>query len=161
MDEKIVQEILHELFTSLEAVETQSSALLQFVKDKGIATDDELAPYLERAGNASGVRWLAARVRIEHLIAGAMKAAETGAKKETPEAQDKSKEVNEAAVKKSKGSETGQADGTGNQDSATGNQDSAKGESQVGEGDRPGAEDHDQAIEAKKMANQDIAPNAA
>jgi hypothetical protein len=82
MDEKIVQEILQELFASLERVETQSSALLQFVKDKGITNEEELAPYLERAGNASGVRWLAARVRIEHLIAGAMKAEEEKAKKE-------------------------------------------------------------------------------
>jgi hypothetical protein len=86
MDEKIVQEILQALFASLERVETQSSALLQFVKDKGIASDEELAPYLERAGNASGVRWLAARVRIEHLIAGAMKAAEEGSKKEPSKA---------------------------------------------------------------------------
>ena len=82
MDEKIVQEILQELFSSLERVETQSSALLQFVKDKGITNDEELAPYLERAGNASGVRWLAARVRMEHLIAGAMKAEHEKAKKE-------------------------------------------------------------------------------
>jgi NAD-dependent DNA ligase len=76
MNEKIVQEILDELFSSLEALETRSAAVLQFLKDKGIAKAEELAPYLEQAGNASSVRWLAARVRIEHLLAGAMKSAE-------------------------------------------------------------------------------------
>jgi hypothetical protein len=76
MDEKIVQEVLHQLFSSLEALDTQSAAVLQFMKDKGLVNDEEFRPYLERAGNASGVRWLAARVRIDHLLAGAMKAAE-------------------------------------------------------------------------------------
>jgi hypothetical protein len=91
MDEKIVQEILHELFSSLETLDTRSSALLQFMKEKGIAKEEEFAPYLERAGNASSVRWLGARVRIEHLLAGAMKAAEKDekekdGKKEAPNA---------------------------------------------------------------------------
>jgi hypothetical protein len=63
MDENIVREMLHELFTSLEALETQSSAITQFLKDKGITNEEELAPYLERAGNASNVRWLGARVK--------------------------------------------------------------------------------------------------
>jgi hypothetical protein len=81
MDEKIVQEILHELFSSLEALETQSSAVLQFLKDQGMAGKDELAPYLEQAGNASGVRWMAVRARIDHLVSGAIKSAEEDAKK--------------------------------------------------------------------------------
>jgi hypothetical protein len=85
MDESVVQEILHELFSSFERLETQSSAILQFMKDKGIATDHELAPYLERAGNASGVRWLAARVRIDHLISGAIKAEEEKSKQQKSE----------------------------------------------------------------------------
>ncbi len=63
MDEKIVQEVLHSLFSSLEALDTQSTAVLQFLKDKGLVNDEEFKPYLEQAGNASGVRWLAARVR--------------------------------------------------------------------------------------------------
>src|SRR3984885_5694503 len=82
VDETIAQEILHELFSSLEALETQSAALLQLAKDKGWASDQELAPYLEQAGNASNVRWRAARVRIDYLLSSAMKNAELAGKKE-------------------------------------------------------------------------------
>jgi hypothetical protein len=81
MDEKIVQEILHELFSSLEALDTQSLAILQFLSDKGIAKDEELASHLEQAGNASNIRWRAVRVRIDYLISGAIKAAEQEAKR--------------------------------------------------------------------------------
>jgi hypothetical protein len=53
MDEKTMQEIFHEFISSLEALDTQNAAISQFLKDKGIAPQQELAPYLERAGNAS------------------------------------------------------------------------------------------------------------
>ncbi len=72
MDEQIVQEIVDEFFSSLEPLDTQSAALVQFLKAKGIASDEELAPFLEQAGNASNVRWLAARVRIKSLISSAL-----------------------------------------------------------------------------------------
>jgi hypothetical protein len=63
-----LKEILDELFTLLETLETHSAAVLQFLKDQGIATDEKLAPYLERAGNASNVKWRAARLRMDHLL---------------------------------------------------------------------------------------------
>src|ERR1035438_1761386 len=96
MDEKIVQEILDELFATLEAVETQSTAILQFLKDKGIANEEELASHLEQAGKRSSVRWLAVRVRINFLLSSATKAAEQDAKKESPKSTESRQEAKSA-----------------------------------------------------------------
>src|ERR1700688_1659563 len=72
-----VKEVLGELFTLLEAQETQSAAILQFLKDQGIATEEKLAPYLEQAGNGSSVKWRAARKRMEYLLTPVQKEATT------------------------------------------------------------------------------------
>jgi hypothetical protein len=71
-----------QFFSSL--LETQSAALLQLLKDKGIANEEELAAHFEQAGKASSVRWLAVRVRIDYLLSSAMKTAEQDVKKESP-----------------------------------------------------------------------------
>ena len=76
MEEELVQQILDELLSTFEPLDTQTAALLQFLKAKGIATDEELKPFLEQAGNASNVRWLATRVRLRSLISSAMKPTE-------------------------------------------------------------------------------------
>jgi hypothetical protein len=68
MNNEAMKEVLNELFSHLEKLETQSEAILQFLKEKKRVTDKQLAPYLEQAGNASNVRWRAARVRIERLL---------------------------------------------------------------------------------------------
>jgi len=68
MNNEAIKEVLNELFSHLERLETQSEAILQFLKEKKRVTDKQLAPYLEQAGNASSVRWRAARVRINHLL---------------------------------------------------------------------------------------------
>jgi hypothetical protein len=68
MNNEAMKEVLNELFSHLEKLETQSEAILQFLKEKKRVTDKQLAPYLEQAGNASSVRWRAARVRINHLL---------------------------------------------------------------------------------------------
>ncbi|HEV2729999.1 MAG TPA: hypothetical protein VGV15_08205 [Terriglobales bacterium] len=84
INEDIAQEILHQLFSSLEALETQCAAILQFLKEKGIASEEELAVHFEQAGNASSIRWRAARLRIDHLLSSAIKAAEQERPKPEP-----------------------------------------------------------------------------
>jgi hypothetical protein len=70
-----IKDILDELFSLLETLETQNLALTQFLKDEGIATDEKLAPYLDRAGNASSVKWRAARARMQYLLSPVPKPA--------------------------------------------------------------------------------------
>jgi hypothetical protein len=76
MDEALVQQIVDELLSSLEPLDAQSAALLQFLKAKGLATDEEFAPFLDQAENTANVRWRAVKVRIAALISNAMKSAE-------------------------------------------------------------------------------------
>jgi hypothetical protein len=73
MDRAAVEQLLDELLSSIEALETRGAAILQFLKDEGYATEDQLAPYMEQAGNASSVRWRAARLRMMSLLNSAMK----------------------------------------------------------------------------------------
>lgn len=73
MNEEILQQIFAEIFSELEPLDTQTSALLQFLKSKGIATDEELAPFLDQAANASSVRSVALRARIDALLSSALK----------------------------------------------------------------------------------------
>ena len=68
MNVDLAQELLNELGSSLENLETQQVALLQFLKDNGIVTDDQFAPYLTQAGKTSNVRWRVARIRLERLF---------------------------------------------------------------------------------------------
>ncbi len=76
MNADVAKELLNELSASLEALETRNAALLQFLKDKGIVTDEQLAPYLDQAGNASSVRWVAAKVRLERVFGAAAREEE-------------------------------------------------------------------------------------
>lgn len=76
MDVHVAQELLNELGSAIENLETQQNALFQFLKDKGIVADDDIARYLTEAGDASNIRWRAARVRLEHLIEASEKEEE-------------------------------------------------------------------------------------
>ena len=71
MSDNPAKEVLSDLFPYLESLETQCAAIMAFLKEKGIATDEQLAPYVEQAKDASNVKWQAARVRMEHLFAAA------------------------------------------------------------------------------------------
>jgi len=87
-----IKEILDELFSLLETLETQSLALTQFLRDQGIATDETLAPYLHRAGNASSVKWRAARARMQYLLAPVPKEAKDKEKDKDKEPEKSSEE---------------------------------------------------------------------
>jgi hypothetical protein len=76
MGPSVAEGILDEFLPSFEALETQTEAIVQFLKDKGIATDEQLAPYREKARNASTVRWRAARLRTNRLFATAFNTAD-------------------------------------------------------------------------------------
>ena len=92
-----IKEILDELFSLLESLEAQSLALTQFLKDQGIATDKKLAPYLDRAGNASSVKWRAARARMQYLLSPVPKQASDPQKDQR---KDDNKEPEKASIEK-------------------------------------------------------------
>lgn len=98
MDPKIAQEILDDLIPSLESLEAKSTAILEFLKHEGIASDEKLAPYLEQAASTSNVRWLGVRVRIERLLAAAEK---DSAKRRAAEQEKKSPPTQTKAVEAS------------------------------------------------------------
>jgi hypothetical protein len=91
MDEKIVDEILDELFSSFEKAETDTGAILLLLKERGIASEEKLAPFIEEASRMSEVRWRAARVRMGALLKSAMKTPEQPAEQKTAANRDQEK----------------------------------------------------------------------
>lgn len=91
MDSQSIKEILNGLYSHLERLETQNTAILLFLKEKKRVTDKQLAPYLEQAGNAANVKWRAERVRMEYLLT--QTDALTGSSEETENASSASPEI--------------------------------------------------------------------
>jgi hypothetical protein len=85
MENGLAKELLDELIPHLETMEAQSAAVLQLLKEKGIATEKDLARYLEEAGKASNVKWRAGRLRIERLLSSIIEEQEKSAKQAAPE----------------------------------------------------------------------------
>lgn len=129
-----IKEILGELFSLLESLETQSLAIMQFVRDKGIATDEALKPYLEQAGNASSVKWRAARVRMEYLLSPIEKPKD---KEKQPE--EKAEKSEEKQPEKQSDKQSGEHSAAKDQnESPKGNREPAKKESSKKEDDNAG-----------------------
>lgn len=84
MDEENLQQLFAELIESIEPLETQNAALLQLLKSKGVVTDEELAPFLERAGNASGIRWHAVQLRTRALLSSALRPSSEPGERNAP-----------------------------------------------------------------------------
>lgn len=110
MDEKIVDEILDELFSSFEKSETDTAAILLLLKERGIASEEKLAPFIEQASRMSEVRWRAARVRMSALLKSAMKAPEQPAEKKSAANQDPAKKLAEAKDEKKEPAEMNERD---------------------------------------------------
>lgn len=88
MDGNTMLQAFEELFPYLESLETRSDAILQLLRDKDQVTDEQLAPYLEQAGNASNIKWLGARKRIEYLLSSTERDTEKSAEARTERAAD-------------------------------------------------------------------------
>ena len=91
MDSQSIKEVFKELYSHLERLETQNTAILLFLKEKKRVTDKQLAPYLEQAGNAANVKWRAERVRMEYLLT--QTDALTGSSEETENQSSASPEI--------------------------------------------------------------------
>ena len=89
VDEGQLQAILSELFGLFETMETSNLAALRALTEKKIVSEDELKRLLDEAGNASSVKWRAARVRMEYLLTPVEKKKEEAGKRDAPN--DKSK----------------------------------------------------------------------
>ena len=148
MDENnFVQEIFHDLFSSMEALETQSTAVLQFLKDKGIATDEELVSHLEQAGNASSVRWRGVRVRADYLFSSAVKAAEQAAERESTKHAEMQSE-SKPDTRQSGGKETGKgAKQVATQNAANQQPDNEQPEHEQPQNDKPEADEAGARVE--------------
>jgi hypothetical protein len=106
-----IKEVLSELFALLETQETNSTAVLQLLKDQGIASDEKLSTYLDQAGRASNVRWRAARMRMEYLLTPTQK--QTSENNKSKEAQPKEAQPKEmsSSAEEDKGKNQRQEDG--------------------------------------------------
>lgn len=109
--EQILQELLDELLPTFYTAESRGAAILQFLKDKQLASEEELAPYLDQAANASSVRERAARLRLESLFSSVIKSIQTTSEASSRKALDDSREH-----KKEGSSDDGKPDKSGGGD---------------------------------------------
>lgn len=86
MSDNPIQAVFNDLFRHMEVLETQNAAILQLLKDKKLITEKKFSSYLDQAAVASDIKWRAARVRMEHLLANAPEPKTTSSVSKTREA---------------------------------------------------------------------------
>jgi len=157
VDIKIAEQFLDELFSSLETLETQSAAVLQFLKDRGGATSEQLAPYMEQASN---VRWRAARLRLMSLLSSAVKRAEEQTAKK-PEASKEETKTSEAEAKQAEGELAGAQAGEPPSSQTQPSKEQTQRKEATAEAEKvPVAENADEGDAARPL-ERDVAPQKA
>lgn len=68
MDEKLIDEILDAVLPPIEAAESQTNALIQLLRERGILTDDDFHRFQEQAENASEIKSRAMRLRLKRIF---------------------------------------------------------------------------------------------
>jgi hypothetical protein len=106
-----LKEVLSELFALLETQETNSTAVLQLLKDQGIASDEKLSTYLDQAGRASNVRWRAARMRMEYLLTPTQKQTSENNKSKVAQPKEAQPKEMSSSAEEDKGKNQRQEDG--------------------------------------------------
>ncbi len=147
MDGNPAEQVINELFPYFEALETRSLAILQFLKDKGLTTDEQFAPYLEQAANASSVKWLAARVRVERLVASALREQKDSGKAEETKAEP---QAGKKADESSEDKRTEQSEAKGNQP------ETGESESKPSENTKPDPTDNDKDKDKPDKRNSQV-----
>ena len=156
MDGNPAQQAFKELLPYLEALDTQNSAILQLLKDKGLTTDEQFAPYLEQAGNVSNVKWLAARLRIDHLLSSIGK--ERDSDKDKEEEARKTKPSTSEASPRQEPSKRDEEDREPEETAASSeNQSDRKGNHEAGDATTA---DTKRGVKKKDIANQETTEHA-
>jgi len=68
VDEKLIDEILDAVLPPIEAAESQTAAVIQLLRERGILNDDDFARFQEQAENASEIRSRAMRLRLKRIL---------------------------------------------------------------------------------------------
>jgi hypothetical protein len=126
MNVELAEELVDALGSSLEDLEASQAALIQFLKDQGIVTDEQFADYRKQASKASSVRWRAARVRLQHLIEGEKAREEKAAEEKKREEQGEEKKKKEEKAPMSDGGDSAAPRSDPPKDNASAQPDPAK-----------------------------------
>ena len=70
------EQVFEEMLPYLETLDAQIGGIIRLLKDKGIATSEEIAKYSLKGDDAANVKERGMRARVEHLFSSAVKRTE-------------------------------------------------------------------------------------